>query len=40
MLPIDPHERAVARFWAAYIEEKVFHLLIPNIPQLFSALNL
>jgi glutathione S-transferase len=31
LLSSDPHERAVARFWAAYIDDKVPYLFVSYI---------
>lgn len=28
VLPSDPHDRAVARFWAAYLDDKVWQKAI------------
>jgi glutathione S-transferase len=36
-LPADPHDRAVARFWAAYVDDKVRVLCFTSISQIRSS---
>jgi glutathione S-transferase len=36
-LPADPHDRAVARFWAAYVDDKVRALCFTSISQIRSS---
>jgi glutathione S-transferase len=38
ILPADPHERAVARFWAAYADDKVCNIF-PSSPLFFGSFN-
>ena len=37
ILPSDPHERATARFWAAYLDEKVYTFVICSHKIIFHS---